>query len=71
MPRKKKEPNTPPAPVRPIRCACCHKELNPLTDEVTFIGMGKWRGGPGLFHAVCSATTPDNGENPCFVSGMT
>ncbi len=70
MPRKKKESDTPPAPVHPIRCAFCQKELNPLTDEVTFIGVGKWRDGPGLFHAVCSAKTPDNGENPCFVSGM-
>ncbi len=71
MPYKKKEPDTPAAPARPIRCAFCKKELNPLTDEVTFIGMGKWRDGPGLFHAVCSAKTPDNRENPCFVSGMT
>ena len=28
------------------------------------------RNWPGLFHAVCSAKTPDNRENPCVVRGM-
>jgi hypothetical protein len=70
MSRKKKEQAPPLTPVRPIECAFCQKELNPLTDEVTFIGVGKWRDGPGLFHAVCSAKTPDNEENPCFKNGM-
>ena len=70
MPRKKKELAPPPSPVRSIKCASCQKELNPLTDEVTFIGVGKWRDGPGLFHAVCSAKTPDNEENSCFKGGI-
>ena len=73
MPRKKTDqtpPPPPPAQTRSIECAFCQKELNPLTEAVTFIGMGKWRDGPGLFHAVCSAKTPDGKENPCFLNGM-
>jgi hypothetical protein len=70
MPRTKKEQAPPPAPVRPIQCAFCQKELNPPTDAVTFIGIGKWRDGPGYFHAVCSAKTPDGQDNPCFLNGM-
>ena len=71
MPRKKKDQAPPPVPTRTIECAFCQKELNPQTDSVTFIGMGKWRGGPGLVHAVCSAKTSDGQDNPCFISGMT
>ena len=70
MARKKKESAPPPAPVRPIHCGFCQKELDPAADQVTFIGVGKWRGGPGFVHAVCSAKTPEGEENPCFVSGM-
>ena len=70
MPRKKKEPSPPPAPERSIKCAFCQKELDPQKDEITFIGMGKWRDGPGLFHAVCSARTPENEDNPCLQSGV-
>ena len=70
MPRKKKEQIRPPAPVRLIHCAFCQKELNPLTDEVRFIGVGKWRDDHGYFHAVCAARTPEGDDNPCFLSGM-
>jgi hypothetical protein len=71
MPRKKKDQTPPPpAQTRSIECAFCQKELNPLTDAVRFIGMGKWRDGPGIVHAVCSAKTQEGQENPCFVNGM-
>lgn len=70
MPRKKKEPSPPPAPDRSIKCAFCQKELNPPTDAVTFIGVGKWRDGPGSFLAVFSAKAHDGQENPCFRNGM-
>lgn len=69
MPRKKKEQTLlPPAQTRSIECAFCQKELNPLTEGVAFIGMGKWRDGPGLFHAVCTAKTPEGKEN--LISSM-
>jgi hypothetical protein len=70
MPRKKREPAPPCRPPRPIRCAFCQKELNPQTDEVAFIGVGKWRDSPGYFHAVCSVKDHDGQENPCFSKGM-
>jgi len=70
MPRKKNVPSPPPAPTRSIECAFCQKEHNPLTDAVTFIGMGKWRDGPGLVHAVCSTKTQEGQDNPCFLDGM-
>ncbi len=70
MPRKKKEPSPPPAPDRPIKCAFCQKELDPQKGEATFIGMGKWRDGPGLFHAVCSGRTQEDEDNPCLQSGI-
>ena len=62
MPRKKTTSPPPVPSVRRIQCAFCQKELNPPTDDVTFIGVGKWRDGPGYFHAVCSAKTPDGQE---------
>lgn len=71
MARKKKETlPPPPASVRPIHCGFCQKELNPATDQITFIGVGKWRDGPGFVHAVCSPKTPDDQDNPCFLSGI-
>lgn len=74
MPRKKKAvaPPTlpPPAPVRPIKCAFCQRVSSPPHDDVTFIGIGNWRNGPGFFHAVCSTKTSDGQDNPCFLKGM-
>lgn len=74
MPRNKKElpdQTLPPTPDRPIECAFCQRKLDPHQDDITFIGMGKWRDSPGLFHAVCSAKTPDNKDNPCLQNGLT
>ena len=69
MPKKKIGP-TPAAPERPIVCAFCQKELDSLIDEFTFIGTGKWRDGPALFHAACDSKTQEGQGNPCFLNGM-
>lgn len=73
MPSNKKErPDQTPPPARDhaIECASCQRKLDPHKDDITFLGMGKWRDGPGLFHPVCSAKTPDNEDNPCLQNGL-
>ena len=55
---------------RPIKCGICEKALDPATDVVTFLGVGKRDGGRGLFLALCASKMPDGEDSPCVKKGV-